>query len=467
MERPVHLLTLSAENEDALNGLLENYSRYLGFYKERSTADVCYAVNNRNMQFLPRLAIVADSIGEFEKHIKAVTTGRSSNAFITGKVYRKKPRIGFIFTGQGAQYAGMGKAMFDADPPFKDHIKRCSKRLRPRLGFPLEDLLWGAKKYLLHHTRYTQPALYVFQTGLLGYLKRCGIHAEAVLGHSVGEYAAAYAAGVFTLEQGLDLISARGALMSGHCPMGSMLVVFDAVDRVHPFVEAKGGKISIATINSPRHTTISGDPDALGQLAAELVKRRVKIQWLPVDHGFHSVQMHSMLAPFEKVLARIDFKYPHETFFSTLTAQEEREGLTRIGYWIDQIQKPVNFMAAIRKMVASGVDVLIEVGPGATLTILGQLCITAPNILWLNSQIPNHEWETLLYSVARLYVRGTDIDWKGYDAPYRRKSVPLPVYQYDNKKFWPKASIPGNVITEVKGLSDPNRDNFLTDTASE
>ena len=124
-------------------------------------------------------------------------------------------------------------------------------------------------------------------------------------------------------------------------------------------------------------------------------------------------------------------------------------------------------MGAIRKMVDSGVDVLLEVGPGATLTVLGQLCVTATDILWLNSQIPNHEWETLLYSVARLYARGTDIDWKGYDAPYRRHSVPLPVYQYDIKNFRPKASIPDGVVDGVKGLSNQDRGNFFPDTASE
>ncbi len=458
MDRPIHLLTLSAENKDALNGLLEKYSHYLGFYRERSIADVCFAVNTGNTQFLSRLAIVANSIEEFEKHLKTVAAGRSSGAYVTGKSWRTKPRIGFIFTGQGAQYAGMGKAMFDADPPFKSHIKRCSELLHPHFGFPLEELLWGTKKTLLHQTRYTQPALYVLQTGLLIYLERCGIHADAVLGHSIGEYAAAYAAGVFSLEQGLKLIAARGALMSNHCPLGSMIVVFDAADRVQPFVEAKSSKISIATINSPRHTILSGNSDTLNQLAAELVKRRIKVQWLPVYHGFHSVQMGPMLGPFEKVLAQTKLEHPKQTFFSTLTARKENEKLTQTGYWLDQVQKPVNFKEAIRKMIASGMDVLLEVGPGATLTILGQLCAASPNILWLNSQMPNHEWEILLHSLAQIYVRGANIDWRGYDAPYRRQGVPLPVYQFNNKQFWPKPSIPSNVLAETKALSDSDID---------
>ncbi len=467
VDRPNHILALSAKSPASLEALIGKYSEHLTDNKD-SAADIAYSANGGRSHFGYRLALIGNDSSQWGTELKKIVQGEMPENGARGDVTRT-PRIGLLFTGQGAQYAGMGKALYDYDPQFAEHIRQCSQILQPGFGFPVEELLWGAKKELLQETRYTQPALYVLQTGIFAYLKRCGIVPEAVLGHSVGEFAAAYATGVFTLETGLKLIAARGALMWDHCPQGGMLVVFDTPSRVEAFVKANSDKVSIATYNSPRNTVVSGEPATLDQLASKLSEESVKTHRLRVSHGFHSVQMAPMLEPFADMVAKATLKKPLQTFFSTVTARQEREKLTEVAYWVDHVVKPVNFKAAINEMVGSGVDLLIEIGPGATLTTLGQLCVDAPDTLWLNTQMPEREWETLLNTVAHLYVNGAEIDWQGFDAPYARCRLPLPTYQFNRKRFWPEVSISSGIfddLAEVEGLSDSDIDNLLADVAS-
>lgn len=467
-ERSDHILALSAKSTASLDALVATYSERLTDCTE-SAADIAHSANVGRSHFGYRLALIGKDTSEWAHSLAEVSKGAMPVEGYRADVTRT-PRIGLLFTGQGAQYAGMGQALYENDPQFAAHVAHCSDILQPRFGFSIEDLFWGDKKDLLQETRYTQPALYVLQTGIFAYLRRCGITPEAVLGHSVGEFAAAYATGVFGLEKGLELITARGALMWDHCPRGGMLVVFDSPNRVQAFVDANSDKVSIATYNSPRNTVVSGDPETLDRLAATLAEKSVKTHRLRVSHGFHSVDMKPMLEHFAEVVSNTELKKPRQAFFSTVTACQEREKLTETDYWVQHVQKPVNFKAAINEMIISGVDVLLEVGPGATLTTLGQLCVDVPDTLWLNSQLPKQEWETLLHTMAQLYVKGADIDWKGFDAPYVRRRVPLPTYQFNRKRFWPEISISVGVLddlAEVEGLSDSDIDNLLADVASE
>lgn len=453
-DRPAHLLALSARSTAALDSLAVSYGQYLSD-TDLNIADIAFSANTGRSHFNQRMAVVGEDNAALSKILSEIKNGAVPEDGCRDKV-TSAPQIAFMFTGQGAQYGGMGKALYDADPQFKSHIEKCSKLLEPRFGFPIEALLWGDKQELIQETRYTQPLMYVLQTGILNFLRRIGITPSAVLGHSVGEFAAAHASGIFSLEQGLELIAARGALMWDLCPQGAMIVVFDVPEKVQAFVEENADKISIATFNSPRNTVVAGDPEKLEELSKKLAKQNIKTHQLRVSHGFHSVQMAPMLEPFAEEVAKADPQLPHLAFYSTVTAQKERELLAQPSYWVDHVKSPVNFKAAIAELANSGVNVLIEIGPGATLTTLGQMCVDVPDALWLNTQMPQREWDSLLHSVAQLYVRGADINWRGLDAPYGRKRVHLPCYPFQRKRFWSseseKISLLGNM---AKDQGDP------------
>ena len=432
VERPLHLLTLSAKTAQALSEQAVNYGDYLNIHPEVPLPDVCFTAANRRSHFDYRLALVADSIAEARERLRAKN-------YPTCKASQGTPRIAFLFTGQGSQYVGMGRQLFETQPLFRETLQRCDAILRP-LNVPLLDLLYGedADPDILNQTIHTQPALFSLEYALARLWLSWGLRPDAVMGHSVGEYVAACIAGVFSLEDGLTLIAARGRLMQTLCEPGDMsaLPVSEgrALELIAPFAE----EVSLAAINSPESVVIAGDSPSMQRLSAVLTEQDIKAKPLSVSHAFHSLMMEPMLAEFEKVAASIAYASPTIPVCSNVTGAMVTEELGDPAYWVRQVRQPVRFAAGVETLHGQGIEAFLEIGPKpALLGMAGQCLPDDVEAIQLPSLREGEEdWRQLLESLGQWHMRGGAVDWKAFDKGYPRRKVQLPTYPFQRQRYW-------------------------------
>jgi acyl transferase domain-containing protein/acyl carrier protein len=289
-ERPQHVLALSARNDAALRQLADRYDAYLADNKAASLADVCFTANTGRSHFAHRLAVVASSHEQLRERLKSAMSGTRRAGAVCGQTPDKQPKIAFLFTGQGAQYTGMGRELYETHPKFREELDRCAGILRPHLDRDLLEVVYGesCSVTLLDQTAYTQPALFALEYALAKFWQSLGIQPSAVLGHSVGEYTAACVAGVFSLEEGLALIAQRARLMQSLPQDGDMHAVFADECSVTSALQPYSRDVSIASVNGPGNVVISGRRPAVETAAAALRAQGLKTQKLQVSHAFHS-----------------------------------------------------------------------------------------------------------------------------------------------------------------------------------
>jgi len=437
VERPLHLLCLSAKNMAALRESAGRYTDFLASAPAISLADVGFTAHTGRAHFAQRLAISADSPGQLRARLAAFSADGADENVISGEVpARKVPKIAFLCTGQGAQYAGMGRELFDTQPTFRRALERCAELLRPQLDKPLLDVLFGSAKALLDQTAYTQPALFALEYALAELWRSWGVTPTAMLGHSVGEYVAACLAGVFTLEDGLKLIAARGRLMQQLPTDGAMTAVLAPEGEVAAAIASHADEVAIAAVNGPRNTVISGRRAAVQQIGEQLAAAGIEIRPLNVSHAFHSPLMEPMLDEFEQIARTINFSPPQRTLIANLTGQIIDASIATPDYWRRHIRQPVRFADSIQTLQQMGCDVLIEIGPKPVLLGMARQCWTGEEVLWLPSLRPEKTWSQLLESLGALYVRGAAIDWTGFDRDYHRRKVRLPTYPFQRERCW-------------------------------
>ncbi|MCB2261721.1 MAG: type I polyketide synthase [Candidatus Thiosymbion ectosymbiont of Robbea hypermnestra] len=436
-ERPLHLLVLSAKSDKALRKLGENYATWLGAHLETPLADVCFTANAGRSHFEHRLALVVQSPKEAQE-------GLQTAAYLVGEALHGAPKIAFLFTGQGAQYVGMGRQFYDTQPTFRRILDQCDAILRP-YDVPLLDLLYPAggedpkapDSGLLNETRYTQPALFALEYALAKLWQSWGVTPAVVMGHSVGEYAAACIAGVFSLEDGLKLIAARGRLMMTRCERGSMLALPMGEAQAAELITPWQPEVSIATINGPTNVVISGTHQAIERIAATLAEKGVDTKRLSVSHAFHSGLMEPMLAEFEEVASAITYAEPKIPLCSNVTGEMATEEITRPAYWVSHVRRPVRFAAGVQTLHGQGLQTFIEIGPKPALLGMARQCLPDETATWLVSLRQGQaDWQSLLPSLGELYVRGATIDWAGFDKDYPRHKVPLPTYPFQRQRYW-------------------------------
>jgi myxalamid-type polyketide synthase MxaB len=426
-DRPQHLLALSAASEPALAALIGRYQQQLAAHPSQPLGDLCFTANSGRLEQRRRVAVVAASAGELAEGL-----GRATS--VDGA---ERPRIAFLFTGQGSQYAGMGRDLYESEPTFRRALDRCDERLRPRLGRSLLALLHGAAESdearLLDQTGFTQPALFAFEYALAELWQSWGVRPAAVLGHSVGEFAAAVVAGVLGLEDGLDLIAERGRLMQALPSGGAMAVVLAALDPV--LAALAGERVAITAINGPRSTVISGELAALERVVARLAADGVSAQRLPVSHAFHSPLVEPMLDALDAAASRIRHAPAELPLISNLTGG----AIDRLGpdYWRRHARAPVRFADGIGALLELGCDTFVEIGPGSTLCGLGRTVGGADRASWLPSiDRAQGSWPRLLRSLGSLWERGGEVDWQAFDAGYARRRVELPSYPFQRRRYW-------------------------------
>ena len=447
VERPAHLLTLTAKTETALEKLAQRYRDYLTADSSLNLADVCFTSNRGRSQFEHRLSIVATTLAEASHKLADYTAGQNPSGVIAGRVRgTTQSKLAFLFTGQGSQYIGMGRQLYQTSPCFRQTLDRCEAILGLELDKPLREILYPAVSENghspLHQTAYTQPALFALEYALAQLWLSWGVRPTVVMGHSLGEYVAATIAGVFSLESALKLVAIRARLMQALPKDGAMYALMTDPDPVTEAIQPYRQRVAIAALNGARNVVVSGHRDDLSAIVTDLTTRGIKSKQLQVSHAFHSPLMKPMLAEFEAVATKISYSTPKIKLLSNLTGKEAKSEIATPNYWCRHILMPVNFATSIETLASLGCRAFLEIGAKPTLLSMGRHCLTATNsssneLQWLPSLRPKRaDWQQLLASLAQLYVSGVSVDWSGFDRDYPRRRIPLPTYPFQRQRYW-------------------------------
>jgi len=441
IDRPLHLLTLSAKNEAALQQLTQNYINWLQ-KQQNILADICFTAHVGRAHFEHRLAIICSD----ETHL--LNQLQKNPAQFSQKA-KERLNIAFLFTGQGSQYVGMAKQLFETQPTFRATLEHCEAILGNYLDQPLLEVLYPknlanceGKQCLttdspLNETAYTQPALFAIEYALAQLWLSWGIKPNYVMGHSVGEYVAACIAGVFSLEEGLRLIAERSRLMQALPRNGSMVAVFAREKYVATAIQPYTEKVSIAAINSSENIVISGEKEAIKAIITDLTNQGIKTSTLSVSHAFHSPLMATMLPEFEQVAKTINFAPPQIPIVSNVTGLLADEEITTPAYWCRHIPQSVQFTKSINTLIQQGCDTWIEIGVKSTLLGLVRQTVTSDNMMYLPSLHRDKlDWQQLLESVSTLYMQGATFNWLHFDQDYQRRRLPLPTYPFQRQRYW-------------------------------
>lgn len=449
LERPVHLLALSAKIPAALDQLVSRYHHYLETHSDLAIADICHTANTGRAHFNHRFATIASNTQELVEHLLQYQTEEKGQHFCgTFSHSARPPKVAFLFTGQGSQYINMGRQLYEQVPLFRQTIQHCDHILRSELDQSLLDVLYpnlGEREQekdpsnglsLLDQTGYTQPALFAIEYALSQLWQSWGIQPAVVMGHSVGEYVAATVAGVFSWEDGLKLIAARGRLMQ-QLPTGGMMVsVMASEETVRSFIPSNK-TVSIATINGPESVVLSGDGEALAKISTQLEAKGIKTKPLPVSHAFHSDLMEPMLAAFETVAHQVTYHPLNIPLISNVTGERADQQIATAQYWIDHVRQPVRFAQGMQTLHQQGYKIFLEIGPKPILLGMGRQCLPDEFGTWLPSLRPGGgDWQQLLSSLGQLYVQGVDVDWASFDQGYRHQKIVLPTYPFQRQSYW-------------------------------
>ncbi|MBO1063394.1 MULTISPECIES: type I polyketide synthase [Nostocales] len=438
-QRPLQLLTLSAKTKPALEQMVRNYEKHLATHPDLEWADICYTTNTRRTHFHERLAVVADSVSQAQEKLLANLAGTENTNLFKGSKSESQPQIAFLFTGQGSQYLGMGRELYETQPIFRQALDRCQEILNA-IGNQEKSLLsvlyQGDDSSVLEQTAYTQPALFALEYALASMWKSWGLEPSAVIGHSVGEYAAACVAGIFSLEDGLKLIAARGQLMQKLPDNGEMVSLLASVEQVTEAIKGTD-LVSIAAINGPESVVISGEREAVRLVVQKLEHKGIKTKRLKVSHAFHSALMKPMLAEFRQVVQEVTFHQPKLNFISNVTGNFERVLPTDPEYWVDHVVKPVRFADGVETLHREGVEIFVEMGPQPILLGMARHCLPSEYGTWLPTlQREQSDWQGVLQAVGQLYVRGVAIDWEGFHRDYGYRQVGVPTYPWQRERYW-------------------------------
>ena len=451
-ERPAQVLALSAKSAWSLRELAGRYEAWLAGSPGASLGDLCFTAGVGRSHFEHRAAVVAGTLEELSAGLAAVRSGEpagSAAATVHVGQRRGRPRIGVLFTGQGSQWAGMAQGLYEAEPTFREAVERCCAAADGlgALSHPLREVLLAAPGTglagLIDETAYTQPALYALQTGLWSLWRSWGLEAAAALGHSVGEFAAAHAAGVLSLEEGARLVARRGALMGALPSGGAMAVVFaqsEAVTAALVGVNAgsSGMGLSLAAENGT-HRVVSGPADLVDAFVAKFAAAGARCQRLAVSHAFHSGLLDPMLDDLEAAAGSVEHREASLALVSNLTGTAFAAGThPDAAYWRRHARSSVRYAEGVATLAGMGVDILLELGPRPVLGPLALGCWPGEGApVALSSLRPGVADERALSeAVAGLYAAGGSIDFKSREAGRGRRRIALPGYPFERIRHW-------------------------------
>ncbi|GAB4199316.1 MAG: hypothetical protein OHK0022_19440 [Roseiflexaceae bacterium] len=459
--RPWQLLTLSARTPTALDKATENLAAYLRQNGQANLADVAFTLKAGRHDFGRRRILVCRTV---EEAAAALESGDPQQVWSNEQAIGARP-VAFLFPGQGAQYPGMAAELYRDEPVFREAIDRCAELLKRELGTDIRPLIFeqnqeprtknqesgnGAQDpslkpqaSRLDETAITQPALFVVEYALAQLWMSWNVRPEAMIGHSIGEYVAACLAGVFSLEDALKLVAARGRLMQS-LPAGGMLSVSLSEAALRPLLD---GQLDLAASNSPTLSVVSGPLEAITALEQRLAAEEVSYRRLHTSHAFHSVMMEPILGAFTDVFRSITLHAPTLPFISNvsgtwITAAEA----TDPAYWAQHLRQPVRFADGMRALMSTGDKILLEVGPGRTLSTLARQSLPAdtPTVVLTSLRHPQDSFSDsafILTTLGKLWLAGLSIDWSGFYAGEQRHRVPLPTYPFERQRYWAQSDL--------------------------
>ncbi|WP_070196673.1 beta-ketoacyl synthase N-terminal-like domain-containing protein [Streptomyces oceani] len=434
------LLALSARTPEALRSVAARYADFLQDLGRSADGgalrDLCHSAHTQRAHQAHRLAVVGESPAAMAEQLCRFAEGATGTPQAGRAPLRARPKVAFLFSGQGSQYAGMASELYATEPVFHDALQDCAELLRDHLGKPLLDIVFAADGAELDRTRWTQPALFAVEYALAQLWLSWGIRPTAVLGHSVGEITAACVAGVLTLEEATALIAARARAMDELSEPGAMLAVplseTDALDVVGD----RGDSVALAAVNGSESTVLSGAFAAIEAIEAELGERGVTAKRLKVSHAFHSPLTEAALPELGRAAAALTPRAPTLPLVSNVTGDfVDGDTLRDPEYWCRHARGTVRFHDGLETLRNSGVSTFLEVGPGRALLGMGARAMPDHSVQWLSSvREGGSDAAEIRRSLARLYLLGAPIVWSPeQDGPWQR--IELPLYPFERQRY--------------------------------
>jgi acyl transferase domain-containing protein/acyl-CoA synthetase (AMP-forming)/AMP-acid ligase II/pimeloyl-ACP methyl ester carboxylesterase len=456
-QRSLHLLTLSAKTEPALQDLVLSYQNYLKNNSKSNLADLCYTASTGRTHFNHRLAIAVQTKAQLTEQLANFTTGQASKGIAVGNINHNN-QVAFLFTGQGSQYLNMGYELYQTQPVFKAAINRCAEILSSYLDHSLLEVLFSEQpssfsphpSSWLNETIYTQPAIFALEYALAQMWLDWGIKPTALIGHSVGEYVAATIAGVFSLADALKLVAMRGKLMQNLSQEGDMFAVLTDEATVASIIAPFAAKIAIAAINTDQSIVISGEQAVVAEVVGKFDSLGIKSKQLKVSHAFHSPLMKPILQAFREIAESVAYYPPQAELISNVTGDLATVDINTPNYWVNHVVAPVRFAEGM-KTLQQKCNIFLEIGSKPTLIGMGRSSIAVDaTSVWLPSLRPKkQDWQQVLQSLSSLYVRGIDINWQNVARGLNTQKVALPTYPFQRQSYWLTKVVNSNSKLEV------------------
>ena len=448
-KRRRHLLPLSARTITALDTATFNLHAFLKDQTTLDVSDVAYTLQVGRKHFNHRRVVICRDMDDVVHSLETIDARR---VFTSLQEPRERPVV-FMFPGQGAQYAGMGRELYETESVFREEVDGCAEILKSHLGFDLRDVLYPTDAQLeeatqkISQTYITQPALFVTEYALAKQWMEWGVKPEAMIGHSIGEYVAACLAGVFSLEDALRLVALRGRLIQD-LPSGSMLVTSTPEEQIRSVLE-RHPELSLAANNAPALFTVAGPHEAIDKLEAELKAEQFMVRRLHTSHAFHSQMMEPMLAPFVEEVAKTTRNAPSIPYISNVTGTWiTAEEATDASYYARHIRQTVQFGEGAGELFKNPHRALVEVGPGNTLSVLvrhhpqrGAAQMVLSSLRRADEQEADEA--VMLTTLGRLWLANVNVDWSRLYAGESRRRVPLPTYPFERQRYWIEAQANG------------------------
>jgi acyl transferase domain-containing protein/thioesterase domain-containing protein/acyl carrier protein/protein-L-isoaspartate O-methyltransferase len=447
--RPWQLLLLSTKTGSALETATNQLIEHLNQHPDLNIADVAYTYQVGRCAFSYRRMLVCQSL---EDAVNTLETRRDDKRVLS-RLFEDNEvsSVVFMFSGQGAQYVNMGLELYQTESVFREQVDRCAEFLKPLMGLDLRNVLYPTIQIPpnppletptargdLKQTTITQPALFVIEYALAQLWISWGIQPKAMIGHSIGEYVAACLAGVFTLEEALTLVAARGQLMQS-IPPGTMLAVPLSEDEIRPLLPEN---IDLSAINIPSQCVVSGTIEVVEQFANKMAKQGLECQRLQTSHAFHSEMMSPILTPFLEQVQTIELKAPKIPFLSNVTGfWITHDEATDPHYWVKHIRQTVRFAAGLQLLLQETQYILLEVGPGRTLGTFAKRHPSkmAQQSVFTSLRHPENEQSDsafLLNTLGQLWMAGITVNWSEFYANEQRHRLPLPTYPFERQRYW-------------------------------
>lgn len=435
-DRAGHLLVVSAKTETALNALMTDLGTYLKRHPNLNIADVAFTLQVGRRPFQFRSAVVCKDAAEAAH---ALSNPQSKN-MLKGQVKEGQRPVVFMFPGQGAQYAGMGRSLYLQEPVFRDTLDLCAQMFFDHAGFDVRDVLYFQIDHPdtdINHTSTAQVCIFCFEYALARMLMSWGVHPKAMIGHSIGEYTAACLAGVFSVQDAAKLVSKRARLMADMVP-GAMLAVFYPHDRIRPLMT---DALSMSAINGPSFCVVSGSHEAVRGFQERLQSRGISCRRLHVSHAFHSHMMQPAADRFIDAFDDIELRSPDIPYISNLTGDWiSPQSVTDPDYFADHLVQTVQFNDGMKRILEDPMCVLLEIGPGRTLsTFVSDHAGSADHPCFSTVRHPENSFDDQVFlsvALGGLWTTGADIDWDCYHAGFNRYRVPLPAYPFERIRCW-------------------------------